>query len=208
MDKQLDVNPWLRIWIAPRDTIRKIVEFNPKLRLYVLSTIYGIPLLLHLAQNLSLGQGVSLLAIVIGTLILSMGAGLAVLSACSGLIFWTGKWIGGKGSFQAVRAALAWSYVTDIVSIVLWGVLISVFKQTVFLQTFPQTVFVGRELSTIVLVSFVQFIIAVWAFVILLKALGEVQGFSAWKALLNLAIPFFVLSGVVWTVFLVLGLFA
>ncbi len=208
MGKPLDVNPWLQMWVAPRDTIRKIVTFNPKHRLYLLSTIYGIPLMLNIIQTLSLGQGFSLLALLLSALILSTWIGFLVLSACGGLIYWTGKWIGGRGSFQEIRAALAWSYVTDIASILLWGILVSVFGTKLFLNTFQQTMFVGRELATIVLVSMAQLVVSVWALIILLKALGEVQGFSAWKALLNLAIPFFLLSGLVWVALLLIGTFS
>jgi hypothetical protein len=35
----------------------------------------------------------------------------------------------------------------------------------------------------------------VWGFIILLHTLGEVQGFSAWKALVNVIIPVVIVVG-------------
>ena len=49
-------------------------------------------------------------------------------------------------------------------------------------------------------VFFVQSIASIWGFVIVLQALGEVQGFSAWKALLNVIIPFGLLLLITWAI--------
>jgi len=54
---------------------------------------------------------------------------------------------------------------------------------------------VGHELSIIFITAVIQLVVAVWTLIILLKALGEVQGFSAWKALLNVMIPVVIVFG-------------
>ena len=209
MPDELGFNPWLKIWVEPRETIRRIVKFDPKYRFYLLSFIYGFPMLLHLAQNLSLGQSFSAIGIVIGSLVLALLAGMLGIYVVSGLLFWTGKWIGGKGSFQEVRSAVAWSNVANVINSILWLILVGLFGSSLFLNTFTDTAFVGRQLAIVGVIGLVQLVVAVWAFIILLKTLGEVQGFSAWKALLNVVIPFFIVTAAIfvllWIVWVSIG---
>jgi len=49
-------NPWLRMWVKPKTTIRKIIEYNPNFRLFWLSAIYGIVSLLSSSQSFALGH--------------------------------------------------------------------------------------------------------------------------------------------------------
>lgn len=200
MGEKLSVNPWLSMWTNPRDTIRAIVKFNPKYLFVLLSGIYGFPLLLQFAQNLSLGERTSSLAIFIGSLVLSVFIGMLGITVISGLLYWTGQWIGGKASFQNVRAAVAWANVPNTANIVIWLVMIGVFGARLFTRGFAETTFVGSELAIVFFAFLLQVVISVWGFVIGLKALGEVQGFSAWKALLNVLIPFFMVGIAFWVV--------
>ncbi len=198
MQNKLGVNPWIKMWVEPRKTMRSIINFDPTHRFYLLSAVYGFPMLLHLAQTFSLGQMYSAAGIVIGSLILAVLVGMLGIYISSGLLFWTGKWIGGKASFTHVRSAVAWSNVTNVVNSVMWLILVGLFGTSAFLDTFTQTAFVGRQLTFVALIFTVQTVLAVWSFIILLKGLGEVQGFSAWKALLNVAMPFFMVTATVW----------
>lgn len=200
MAEQLRVNPWMKIWVEPRQTIRAIVEYNPKYRFLFLSILYGLPMLLNFAQTFSLSEQFSFLAISIGALILAPFIGMIGISIGAALIFWTGKWIGGTASFLNVRAALAWSNVPNLVSVLLWSIMIGFFKNTLFLENFAQAPFDGSQLRLIFTVFFLQTALSIWSFIILIKSLGEVQGFSAWKGLLNILIPFFLIGIVIWLI--------
>ena len=193
MGDKLSINPWLGMWTRPRDTIRAIVQFNSSYLFPLLCLIYGFPLLLQMAQNFSLGDRFPMGGIIIGAMIGGIFAGMIGISIASGLFYWTGKWIGGIATYQNVRAAVAWSNVPNLVNILIWIVNIASFGTRLFNRGFVETSFVGGELTLIYFASLVQVVIAIWGFIIFLKALGEVQGFSAWKALLNVLIPFFVL---------------
>lgn len=197
---KLDINPWVDIWLKPRQTIRSIVDHNPKYRFVLLAAIYGFPMALRLAQNLSLGQDFTLSAIIITALILAVFLGMIGISIASGLILWTGKWIGGRGSYYPIRAAVSWSNVPNIVTILTWILMIAVFKRDLFSENFVGTPFVGYELAVFTLIFLAQTTAAIWSFIILLKGIGEVQGFSAWKALLNVIIPFVIVVAAVWIV--------
>jgi hypothetical protein len=192
MGDKLSVNPWLGMWVRPRETIRAIVQFKPGYLFPLLCLIYGFPLLLQMAQNFSLGDRFPMGGIVIGALVGAVFIGMIGINLVAALFYWTGKWIGGTGTFQTIRAAVAWSNVPNLVNSLIWVVNMASFGNRLFTHGFVETPFVGNELALIFFTSLVQVVIAVWGFVIVLKALGEVQGFSAWKALLNVLIPFFI----------------
>ena len=200
MAGKLSLRPWLSMWVRPRDTIREIVQTNPKAQFYLLSAVYGFPMILQIAQNLSLGQSMSTALILLVALILSTPMGMLLISAISGLLYWTGGWIGGKAPFSHVRAAVAWSNVPNAVNLLVWLVLTAKFGSNIYLRSFAEMTFVGPELALVFFGFLIQVVVSVWGFIMILKTLGEVQGFSAWKALLNVLIPLFM----VWIAFMVL----
>ena len=106
--------------------------------------------------------------------------------------------LGGKGSFQTVRAAVAWSNVPNFVTVLMWVVLLMVFGAQVFNRNFSEMQFVGYRAGILFLVMLVESIVSIWGFIILLSTLREVQGFSIWKAILNVVIPFVAVVAVIW----------
>jgi hypothetical protein len=193
-------NPWLDIWLEPRATIRQIVNFDPKFRFILLSWIYGLPVILNFAQNSSLIETLPLWAILAAALIVSPFIGALGITVGALLLTWTGKWIGGKATFNQVRASVAWSNVPNLVTIALWVVLLGVFGSQVFSSGFSDAAFVGYQAGVIFIVFLVESIATIWGFIILLHTLGEVQGFSAWKALLNVVIPLVIVVAAIWLV--------
>lgn len=200
MGEKLSVNPWLEIWTKPRETIRAIVKFDPKYLFFLLSGIYGFPLVLQFAQNLSLGERASTLTLFVIALLLSVFIGMLGITIISRLLYWTGQWIGGRATYSHVRAAVTWSNVPNVVNVVIWLVMMGVFGARLFTRGFAEATFVGHELTLVFFAFLIQVVVAVWGFIIALKTLGEVQGFSAWKALLNVLIPFFMVAIGFWVV--------
>src|SRR5271155_3533047 len=103
MGEKLSGNPWLKIWVQPRETIRAIVKTNSKKYFALLSAFYGFPMLLQFSQNLSLGETLPSYAILFIALVLSTFAGMLGITIISWLVHWTGKWIGGEGNFDKIR---------------------------------------------------------------------------------------------------------
>lgn len=198
MFAKLGLNPWRKIWVQPRKTISAIVRYNPSYLFPLMSAIYGLPMLFSFAQNLSLSENFSLIGIIIGCIVLSVFIGMLGITIVSGLLYWTGKWVGGTGSFKNVRAAVAWSNVPITINILMWFVLIAIFKSQTFMTAFPETAFAGKDLGIVSFVYLVQSVMSIWSFFILLHTLGEVQGFSAWRALLNVIIPFVMVMIAIW----------
>jgi hypothetical protein len=198
--KKVEGSPWLSIWVEPKQTIRSIVKTDPKFGFVILSAIYGLPMALNLAQNFSLGFQVPLWAIVVGSLIVCTILGMIGISISTWLLHVTGRWIAGKGSYQTIRTAVTWSNVPNIVTILMWIILLSVFGGALFNKQFSETHFIGYQAGIVFIVFLLQTIVSIWGFIILLQGLSEVQGFSVWKALLNVLIPFVIVVAVIWLV--------
>jgi hypothetical protein len=115
-----------------------------------------------------------------------LGAALGIVSLYLGgaLWRWAGGILGGVASSVEVRAAIAWSSVPGIAGeiILLFAILSG--------SPVPQATLGAMHVDP----GFYKFIVVegvlgVWGFVILLKTIGEVHRFSAWRALLAALIP-------------------
>lgn len=200
METKLPMNPWLSMWTQPRKTVRMIIEANPRFRFFILSAIYGFPMALNIAQNMSLGASIPLWAIIVGALIVCTVLGIIGISISTWLLHVTGRWIGGKGNYLSIRAAVAWSNVPNIATILMWFVLMGMFGAMLFSKQFSDAQFVGVQAGVVFIVFLVQVVASVWGFILLLQGLGEAQGFSVWKALINVIIPFVIVVAIIWIV--------
>jgi hypothetical protein len=182
---QQKLNPWFSIWTKPRATIQQIVATNPQRLVLLLAALGGLSTVLDRASMRNLGDKLDwpvllLIAAVVGPI-----AGIATLYIGGALLRWTGNWIGGQGSALHIRAAMAWSSVPEIWGLLLWIPALAVFGQELFTSTMPRVE--ANPSLNIVLLGFaaISLVIGIWQFVVFLKCLGQVQGFSAWKALGN-----------------------
>lgn len=191
-------SPWVRIWFEPRETMRQIMNTGLKQGFLLLSAIYGLPLAFNLIQSFAFSTLVPLWAILVGSLVLCTFLGMLGIYVATWLLEFTGKWIGGKANFMEVRAAVTWSNVPTLVTILMWVLLLGVFGGQVFDREFAQTQFMGYQAGILFLVMLVEMVISVWGFIILLNTLAEVQGFSVWRALLNVLIPFVGVLIIIW----------
>ena len=197
-------NPWLSIWTRPRDTIQRIVETDPEKHLVELAALAGVVQSLGEASNRNLGDGFGLVTILALALIAGSIGGVIGVYLSAMLLRFTGKWIGGNASAANLRAAIAWGYVPIIAAGVLWIPLMLLLGREAFASQTPH-MDQSTGLAVAVLVISVLFVVAaVWTTVVMLKAIGQVQGFSAWKALGNsllaglvIAVPIIVIAVVV-----------
>jgi hypothetical protein len=146
----------------------------------LLASLSGISQALDKASTKSAGDTYPLLAVLMLSVVGGVISGIVTLYIGGFLLKHTGHWLGGKGTGVNVRAAIAWSSVP-----VAWGLLIWV----------PELLIFGKDLFTsagesiaaqqALYFSFlaVELVIAIWAVVLMFKSLGQVHGFSAWRAL-------------------------
>ena len=195
------LNPWFSMWLHPRRTIRQIVETNPDRLVLLLAAVGGIAEALTNASGDSKSDGMSLASILLMSLIVGPLMGILGLWLGGILLRWTGRWLGGQADTRRIRTALAWTNVPLVWSVLLWVPALLLFGAELFTKATPR-IDASALLSGLYLVfSFGIGAVSLWAFVVFLHALGEVQGFSAWKALGNsilaglvVAIPLIVLA--------------
>ena len=185
------LNPWLTMWTRPRATIQQIVSSDPQKHILTLAAIGGISQALDRASMRNLGDEHDLGFILAVSLIGGPIAGVMSLYLFGALLKWTGGWLGGAGSFINIRAAMAWSYVPLIWALLLWVPQLVIFGKDLFSSDTPNI-----DQSPFVMLGFglLAIIVAIWTIVVFLKALGQVQGFSAWRALGNTLAAAFVVA--------------
>jgi hypothetical protein len=199
------MKPWLSIWTEPKETILAIVRENPAQKFALLSGLYGLPFLLNLAQSISLIDKVSLPAIVIGALILSVFVGMIAITITSWLVLWTGKWLGGTAPYSHIRAAVAWSNVPNFFNVLFWFGMIVYFGGISLSGKFVQFPFTPPELTVVTLIFLSQLALSVWSIVMLVNGLAAVQRYSSWKAFLNLVLALIVALVAVWILTAIFG---
>ncbi len=196
------LNPWFAIWIRPRETIRYIVAADVNYHLYLLATIVGVLQTLGSAIESKTGDILPWYVVVIGILVVGPLSGVLNLYIGGAVFRWVGSRLGGSGTFKAVRAAYAWSFLPNIIGAFPYILYVLLFRSEAFSSKTPQ--FDVRLSQNPALSSYVfgwglllmigGFVSLIWQPVILSNTLGEVHGFSAWRGLLTFLIPVVIIS--------------
>lgn len=182
------LNPWFSMWTKPRTTMQQIIEHDPQRFILPLVMLAGVQQVLDRASFKSLGDKFDWPTIVMIALVAGPVAGIIGLYLFSLVLHWTGKWLGGQASLEHIRAAYAWSSIPVIWMLLQWPPAILVFGQDLFTEEMP-LVESSMGLSVAMMIyGLIMLIVGIWGFIILLKCLGQVQQFSAWKALGNMLV--------------------
>ncbi len=134
----LTMNPWTSIWLKPRATIQQIVDSNPTRWVLLLAAMTGFSSALDQASLKSLGDKYEMPVIFVMAAIAGPICGIIALYIGGALLRWTGAWIGGQGSAQHIRAAVAWSSVPYIWGLLLWIPAVLLFGNELFTIETPE----------------------------------------------------------------------
>jgi len=165
---RLKINPWREVWLHPRNTIKAILKYNPKYMVLPLAALAGIA---NSAIEFELMDGIIGGSSFIGSSIVAALLGIASLYVGAFLLFLTGAWIKGKASALKLRAAIAWSGVPIVASLILFIPLFFALN--------------SGATGTIAISSFASLILGLWSAVLYFGMIAEVQKFSIGKAILN-----------------------
>ncbi len=188
------MNPWMRIWTRPRETIARIVAVNPNQSLWLLAAIYGFCSLMNMFQSMALGQVLTTAAIVALGVILAPFWGYLTFTVWSWFVTIVGKWFRGAAHFREVRAAYAWSCVPITLNIPLWLLMVILFGHQLFLNFPDAHLLPQRQTLLLFAILIAKVVLAIWSLVIYLNALAEVQKFSILRAIFNVMVAGFIVA--------------
>lgn len=192
IDYEKHLDPWWSMWVQPRETMRQILDTDPEHLVLSLAAALGIIGYLNYARLMHVGDHISWPGIVGLAVLLGSLFGVMQVYLSAWLLRVTGRWMDGTGTPKGIRAALTWGRIPVVWAAVLWVPLIAVMGQDTF-TTPPSGGYDDMRYQTVQLVvGLLNGMIGIWSLVVSLKALGEAQGFSAWRALGN-----FLLAGMI-----------
>lgn len=191
-------SPWLWMWTRPRETIQAIVDRSPNYRFFLLSFLAGFPTAMQLAQVYGLAGSFSFPIIMLFILLAAIPLGAFWICMMGGLLYLTGKWLGGKASFAETRAALAWSSALMWIFFAISCITLLVYYGIHWFSPTWINMPISQSMMYVALLLWSVHIIAIlWSLYVLVHALAQVQGFSVWKSLSNILLSGVLLWGIV-----------
>jgi len=178
------------IWLEPRATIQHIIENNPTKHVITFAILATIVLILSGTQGIYILGEDTLKATVISTIIGGIIGGIFNLYMVAYFLQLTGRWLGGTASREHIRCATAWAMLPLIPVLAIWCFWLVYFGENVFILN-SEAITTAPGAFIYLFTTIPVFICSIWSFFISLKALSQVQGFSAWKAIVN-----FILAGI------------
>ncbi len=199
-----ELRPFHTIWTRPRETVRAIVEVDPRLHVVLLACLAGIGETLSRASMGNAGDELSTEAIIAIACLMGPLGGLLSLWISSFLLQWSGYMIGGIGDRVHIRTAIAWASVPAVFALPLWIVKLLLFGSTVFTEAGPRFETQPTLLIPFLGIAVVEMVLGIWSLVLACNTIAEVQGYrSAWAGLGNIFLAGFIV--VVAVIVLVVG---
>jgi len=192
MNERIEPSPWSTIWFKPKETIRRIVDTNPRYQVIFLAILGGIAQ--TLANTRGMGDMFSFGALIFLCLLAGPMGGLLSLYISGFVMHWTAARLGGTATREQVRAVIAWSWAPIVYTLPLWGVKYILFREELF--TTGKTFIESQPALSFLFELFtaVDFVITIWYLMILFTGLAEVNRISVGRGIAA-AILAFVLVG-------------
>lgn len=181
-------NPF-NVMIDPRGFMRQVMA-RKKTAGWFLAFMTGTVWIFGKAYAFDLGLQFSLTQILIGSLVLSIPVGYGLIHLVSLFLYWTGKIFNGKSEYSGVYQAYLWTRVPELFFLLSWLGLIAIFGGNTFTPFLSNAAFVPPVVMALI---GLQVIFAFWQVIILLHALGEVQGLSSWIAIWNVLLTWIIM---------------
>ncbi len=180
--------PWLTIWSCPRQTIRRVIAYDPRYQVMLLAVLAGINRALDRAVNRSAGDLFSIWTILGLAVVGGVISGPLLVYLLGFLFTRIGRWLNGQGSSTEVRAAIAWATVPSTWTLPLVILQAILFGREWFMSTPPSQV-LDPELALIGLtLSIILIVASLWSLFAQVVCLSEVHRYSVWRAVLTIVL--------------------
>jgi hypothetical protein len=175
--------PWVSIWIKPRYTIRQLADQSPQPSVLPLATLGGVALALNYSvARIIPAYALSLPEALVLDCLLGAAGGIIGVYVLAVVLAGMSRLLGGTASVADLRLAVAWSLVPEIFGLLLWIPMIAVLGQQAFDTSAVGGFSPGQALVWLA-VLLLRLILGAWLYVMLVKALAEVNRFSAWRGM-------------------------
>lgn len=190
---ELNISPWWGIWIQPRQTIRYLVNIDPKMHFWVLVVFYGVVRVVSWGMQIGIGDFFQPAEVAIFFLLVGPLAGAFGIFVVGALLQISGRMFGGQATGPQIRAVLAWGAVPmSVLSLVGMIPLLVLFGSRVFIGSDPQVSailfgegdvvrFLGSGLGA--WWAMLEGAGSLFSLVTVVRGYAEVQQFGIWKAL-------------------------
>jgi hypothetical protein len=190
---KVDSSAWLSMWYSPRQTIRRIININPRHQIIPLAGLIGIYWTLSQLQFRNAGDHVPFPLTLVITVIGGPIVGIVILYLTGVLLHWTGNKLGGQASAEYLRAAFAWSWIPNIWTLFLWVPQLFLFGTELFTSAKPKISSSSFLALIFLALSILELIANLWSYMILLINISEVQRFSYWRALSSILLTLLII---------------
>jgi len=198
VEQRKNLSDWeifTKIWFSPRKVFRDINDRSYGKYVPILLVLAGISSAFDQAISKDLGDKMPLLG-VLGICIIGGGLlgwiGLAIYAA---LVSWTGKWLKGKGKERSILRIMAYASIPLAVSLICLIPQIGIHGNEIFESVDEYTAAPGLVLTIVFWLSLLLgVVLGIWALVLSIVGISEVQKFSIGKSILNLLMPVFVIA--------------
>ncbi len=179
-------SPFLTIWTRPRATMRSIIDTNPSFLVLPIAMLGGILEAVQFEAMLGAGAQLSVPVIWLISVVVGPPLGVILLYVGAWLVDLSCRILRGRADSREVRAALAWSSVPLLATFPIWIMRSVLLGRELFVFEKP-SLFSNVGLAyTLAATVILEFVLQIWWMVVTVKTLGEVQRFSAWRALNSL----------------------
>lgn len=178
------LNPWLSIWIKPRQTIRQIIDGNPERYVALLAILGGIYRALNQSSKRGLGDDYDLVSIILYCIITGFFYGFLLWVIFAELFRWIGSWLGGQAKSREIKAALGWSSIPAVVLFLIYIPLIVIFRRNWFVSS---SIWMSQEVFyfSIFVLGPIGLILQVWQYILTIFCVAEAHRFSNWRGLVT-----------------------
>jgi len=183
--------PLLRIWRHPRETIREIIDHDPHYWVLGLAAMSGLAEGLREAWMGGTSRVTPSVPLLVFTAVAGIVISVAYLYVRGGMVTLASRWLGSRAPAAHVRAASAWASVPMTAALLARLPQYLVFGFASMQDAMAAAQATPLLLPPLCLITTIDLVAAVWALVLAIACLSEVQGFTVARcfASLLLALP-------------------